>query len=356
MKLHLSILVLVALAGCRNNYYTEKDFSSVLKADVHVHINTLNGYFEKQAKSDNFILLTINVDNSDSYSIEKQFTAAIESESKNPGRVFYSATFHFDTAGWGTEAWSRRAIQNLGGYLFYKPVSVKLWKNIGMTVRDKTGRFIMVDDPGLDPVIKFIISKKLPVTGHLGEPRNCWLPLDKMTVAGDSSYFAENPQYHMYLHPDYPSYEDQIKARDHLLEKHPDLIFIGCHLGSLEWNVDELAKRLDKFPNMAVDMAARICHLQYQAMTNNKKVREFCIKYQDRLLYGTDMSDHDSGDENSLKNRMHETWTSDWKFFVTGDRMRSYNFRGDFYGLYLPKDVVDKIFYKNAVRWYKMKI
>ena len=64
--------------------------------------------------------------------------------------------------------------------------------------------------------------------------------------------------------------------------------FIGAHLGSLEWNVDELARRLDKFPNMAVDMAARITHLQFQSATNWQKVHDFMIKYQDRLLYATD--------------------------------------------------------------------
>ena len=62
----------------------------------------------------------------------------------------------------------------------------------------------MIDDPAIEPVINFIISKNLPITGHLGEPRNCWLPLNEMTVSGDSSYFAENPQYHMFLHPEYP--------------------------------------------------------------------------------------------------------------------------------------------------------
>lgn len=101
-----------------------------------------------------------------------------------------------------------------------------------------------------------------------------------MTVKSDSAYFANHPHYHMYLHPEYPSYEDQINARDHMLEKHPELTFIGCHLGSLEWNIDELAKRLDKFPNMAVDMAERICHLEYQSAKDLKKVRDFCIKYQ----------------------------------------------------------------------------
>ena len=215
-------------------------------------------------------------------------------------------------------------------------VSVKLWKNIGMTVRDKNGKFIMVDDPLLKPVIDFIISRNLPVTGHLGEPRNCWLPLSEMTVSSDSSYFAENPQYHMFLHPEYPSYEDQINARDHLLEMHPDLKFIGCHLGSLEWNVDELAKRLDKFPNMAVDMAARICHLQYQSARDREKVRDFCIKYQDRLLYGTDLSDND-GNTEGLKSWIHETWIDDWKYFTTDEKMTSDKFKGSFEGLAAAK-------------------
>ena len=69
----------------------------------------------------------------------------------------------------------------------------------------------------------------------------------------------------MYLHPEMPSYEDQINARDNILAEYPGLDFIGAHLGSLEWNVDELARTLDRFPNMKVDMAARIGHLKNQS-------------------------------------------------------------------------------------------
>jgi hypothetical protein len=235
-------------------------------------------------------------------------------------------------------------------------VSVKLWKNIGMTERDKNGKFIMVDDPALKPVIDFIISKNLPITGHLGEPRNCWLPLNQMTVSSDSSYFAENPKYHMFLHPEYPSYEDQIDARDHLLALHPDLKFVGCHLGSLEWSVDELAKRLDKFPNMAVDMAARICHLQYQSAKDRDKVRNFCIKYQDRLLYGTDLSYDENDDKEKSAERIHETWLDDWRYFTSKDNMTSTSFRGTFEGLLLPKEVIRKIYSENAIKWYNLNV
>lgn len=214
----------------------------------------------------------------------------------------------------------------------------------------------MIDDPGLKPVIDFIVSKNIPVTGHLGEPRNCWLPLKEMTVRGDSSYFAENPQYHMFLHPEFPSYEDQINARDHLLDLHPDLRFIGCHLGSLEWNVDSLAARLDKFPNMVVDMAARICHLQYQSANDRESVRRFIIKYQDRLLYGTDMSDEGSDNREDKQSYIHQTWLDDWKYFTSDDEMTSSHFRGKFNGLKLPKEVIRKIYGKNAIKWYNLKI
>jgi predicted TIM-barrel fold metal-dependent hydrolase len=344
------------LFGCGNRYYSEQDFASVLKIDSHIHIGSDDGVFEDQAAKDNFLLITLNVDHSDSANIRKQMDNALISVQKYPGKVFYGPTFLFDTAGWGTDGWTEKIIAQLDKDISAGAIGVKIWKNIGMTVRDRNGKFIMVDDPGLEPVIEFIKSKGLPITGHLGEPRNCWLPLDEMTVTSDSSYFARNPQYHMFLHPEYPSYEDQINTRDNMLAKHPDLKFIGCHLGSLEWNVDSLAKRLDRFPNMVVDMSARICHLQFQSAKNRDRIRDFCIKYQDRLLYGTDSGYNGSNNPDSFKNGMHETWINDWKYFVTDDEMTSDTFRGTFTGLKLPKEVVDKIYNENAIKWYKLKI
>jgi predicted TIM-barrel fold metal-dependent hydrolase len=353
MKINIATLAVsfLAMAGCQSDFYSLRDFTSVPKIDSHVHLSSNNDIFENQAETDNFRLITVNVDHSDSASVKEQLEWALSETKKHPGKIFYSAAFYFDTAGWGTIGWSERTIKDLNDNISGGAISVKLWKNIGMTVRDKNGRFIMVDDPLIKPLIDFIASKNLPVTGHLGEPRNCWLPLNEMTVSSDSSYFAENPQYHMFLHPEYPSYEDQISARDHLLEMHPDLKFIGCHLGSLEWNIDELAKRLDKYPELAVDMAARICHLQYQSSKDRKKVRDFCIKYQDRLLYGTDLSDNDGNQEN-LSSWIHNTWLDDWKYFTSKEKMTSDTFRGTFEGLQLPKEVVRKIYSENAIRWY----
>jgi len=359
MKLRIILLSVIAglAISCQNNFYSADDFSSVLKIDSHVHINSDDGAFEDQAAIDNFILVSLNVDHGDSANIRKQFDNASLSAARHPGKVFFGPTFLFDTIGWGTDEWSEKIISQLDKDLSAPGViTVKIWKNIGMTVRDRNGRFIMVDDPGISPVFQFIKSKGFPLTGHLGEPRNCWLPLEEMTVSSDSSYFARNTQYHMFLHPEYPSYEDQINARDHLLAMNPDLTFIGCHLGSLEWNVDSLAKRLDKFPGMAVDMSARICHLQYQSAIDRERVRDFCMKYQDRLLYGTDIGYSGSNNPEGFKKNTHETWIDDWKYLTSKAEMTSNKFRGTFEGLQLPKKVIDKIYYENAVKWYKLPV
>jgi predicted TIM-barrel fold metal-dependent hydrolase len=358
MKIRLVLFVLSAtvIFGCADSSYKMDDYANVKKIDSHIHIRSTDGAFEGIASSDNFVLISLNVDHGDSADLAAQQDFASASAKKYPGRVFFGPSFFFDTAGWKTEEWSKKVISGLEKDLAAEgAVAVKIWKNIGMTVRDREGKFIMADDPGLEPVYKFIISRGLPITGHLGEPRNCWLPLDQMTVSSDSSYFARNPQYHMYLHPDYPSYEEQINARDNLLNKHPELTVIGCHLGSLEWNVDSLALRLDKYPNMAVDMSARICHLQYQSARDAKRVRDFIIKYQDRLLYGTDNGYSGSDNSEGFKKRMHETWLDDWKYFATDEQMTSNKFRGTFTGLKLPKGVVNKIYYTNAIKWYKLK-
>lgn len=350
----VSLLFIPLIISCTGKYYSEKDFVSVPKIDSHIHINSDDGVFEEQAAADNYILVTLNVDHSDSAGIRMQYNFAVNSAKEHPGKVFYAPAFLFDTAGWGTDAWSDKIISQLEKDI-NGAVAVKIWKNIGMTVRDRNGRFIMADDPGLDRIFEFIKSKNLPVAAHLGEPRNCWLPLNEMTVSSDSGYFASNPQYHMFLHPEYPSYVDQVSARDNLVLKNPGLNFICCHLGSLEWNVDSIADRLDRFPNMVVDMSARICHLQYQSSIDREKVRNFIIRYQDRLLYGTDAG-YNGKNPVEFSRQMHKTWLADWKYFTTGKEMTATQFNGKFRGLKLPREIVDKIYYINAENWYKLTV
>jgi hypothetical protein len=334
-----------------NDFYTAEDFYTIKKIDAHVHIYTDQPDYAKQAAEDNFRLLTITLDDvNEPPPMEVQQQFALQQVKIFPGQVAFATTISVRNFNDGN--WQQQTIAWLKNSFAKGAIAVKIYKVIGMSLRDKAGKLVMIDDPRIDSVFDFIIQNKIPVLGHLGEPKNCWLPLEEMTIKGDKSYYTAFPVYHMYLHPEFPSYEDQIAARDHLLEKHPDMQFIGAHLGSLEWNVDELAKRLDKFPNMAVDMAARITHLQFQSATGWQKVHDFIIKYQDRLLYATDNVIEVSSDFNKMKPDIHASRLKDWKFFTTDDEMMVPDFKEKFKGLKLPKEVINKIYRTNAEKWF----
>lgn len=349
-----SCLGVLLFASCTSNYYSKEDFATVKKIDTHTHLNCANTALAEQAKQDNFKLLAINVDVPEDPALEVQLSSAKAQQSKYPAQIDFVTAFTL--ANWNSPQWTSQTIAKLKAEFAQGALGIKIWKSIGMVYKDSNNHFIMIDNPRFDSVINYVIQQDKTVLGHLGEPKNCWLPLDSMTVNSDKSYYSQHPQYHMYLHPEYPSYQQQITARDNFIERHPNMRFVGAHLGSLEWSVDELAKRLDKYPNMAVDMAERICHLQYQSQKNKQKVRDFMIKYQDRLLYGTDKwIDTTITNTDSLKAATHNTWLKDWQYFVTDDTMTNDTVNGSFTGLKLPKTVVDKIFYSNAVHWFKIK-
>lgn len=356
MKLTFSVLSCIALllSSCGGDeYYTLEDFASVPKVDTHVHPNTENTALVQQARADNFIFLAVNVDAPHYPTLDEQLRLAIIQKKAGPENVDFLTTISLEN--WHDPDWANQTIDRLKDAFAKGALGIKLWKNIGMVYKDSAGSFIMVDDPRFDPVIAFIKGQDKTVMAHLGEPKNCWLPLDSMTVNGDRNYYRRNPQYHMYLHPENPSYETLISARDRFVEKHPDMRFVGAHLGSLEWSVDELAKRLDRFPNMAVDMAARISHLQYQSRKDRERVRDFLIRYKDRLIYATDAGMTPDADPTRAKQNLHDRWMADWKYFVTDEVMTSPQVNGEFTGLKLPKDVIDHIFYKNAVKWFKIE-
>ncbi|HEX5553424.1 MAG TPA: amidohydrolase family protein [Chitinophagaceae bacterium] len=333
-----------------NSYYATEDFYKVKKIDVHAHALTTDPAFVQQARDDDFILISLNTEVPYYPPIDSQQYITLQLHRNFPDNIYYVTTFGTKTI--NQPGWSDRQLAYLKRSFDSGAIGVKVWKNIGMTIRDKDSNFIMVDDPVFDPIFNYLEQNDIPVIGHIGEPKNCWLPLGQMTTNNDRAYFATHPEYHMYLHPEYPSYDDIIRSRDHLLEKHPRLRFIGAHLASLEWDVGEIAKRLDKFPNMSVEPSARLGQLQYQSIQNWQKVHDFFIRYQDRIMYGTDLQADESQTPEEVKKQAHERWTKDWKYFTSGDSLHSPFVNRKFKGLHLPKVVVDKIFYKNAEKWY----
>lgn len=336
-----------------SQFYSEADFDQVEKIDAHVHFNFQETSLLQQAKKDNFRFISINVGPDYYPSINEQLNIASSILKDHHKWFSFATTFsinHYEDATWQDDT-----IRYIRNSLEKGAIAVKVWKNIGMEMKDKEGQFVMIDNPRFTPIFEFLTNANIPLIGHLGEPKNCWLPVNEMTVDGDRQYFSSHPEYHMYLHPDYPSYEDQIQARDQLLQNHPDLKFIGAHLGSMEWSVEEISKRLDIYPNLAVDLAQRISHLQYQAVNNWQQVHDFLIKYQDRILYGTDIEVGTSKTANQRNCEAHDIWMRHWRFFSSSEKMRVPKVQDEFKGMHLPRVVIDKLYRLNAIKWYNLR-
>ena len=131
------------------------------------------------------------------------------------------------------------------------------------------------------------------------------------------------------------------------MAENPKLRVVGAHLGSMESDVDEIAKRLDRYPNFAVDMAARVPYFMLQP---RDKVRAFLIRYQDCILYATDLVVMPQDDTAKAIQNITSTYEQDWKFFATD---QSVEYKGHTYqGLLLPAPVLRKLFHDNAIHWF----
>lgn len=350
----LSILfaLIFICTACQSNqeiYYSTDDFKSLEKIDAHVHLNVANPVVIEQGVEDNLKMITLNVASGRTPVAEQQ-RVALELRKEHSDRLAYTSAFSLEDFN-KSETWQQNTLDYLEQSIENGAIGVKVWKNIGMELRDENDDFVMIDDSQFDPIFQYLSDESIPLFGHIGEPKNCWLPLEEMTVANDRDYFENNPQYHMHLHPEYPSYEEIIAARDAMLDKNPDLTFFGAHLGSMEWSIEMMSEHLDKYPNMILGMAHRIPHLQYLAQQNHEALREFFIKYQDRFLYSTDLQLYDSSDPEEVRQLAADTWRSDWEFFVTDNTLEVWQVEGNFQGLKLPKEVVDKLYRDNARNW-----
>ena len=347
-----------APAGAQGASMTVAQVMQMPKIDAHAHIGNVSpahlrafvAFLEKY----NLRWLNIAVGGMNWPRLSRQIGSAQALHSAHPERIAWATSF--DLTNWGQADWAKAANGTIDDGYAGGAVAVKIWKDVGMVLKDPDGKYVMADDARLDPVFSALAKNGRTLVAHLGEPRNCWLPVDQMTVDGDRRYFAANPEYHGLLHPEIPNYEAQVAARDRMLERHPTLRVVGCHLGSLEYDVAELAKRLDKYPNLAVDLSARIVHLQIQP---RDKVQAFIVKYQDRLLYGTDIqfgrgSGAEGADPTRALARIAATYESDATWLATDQELALENVRTGFKsrGVALPESVLRKIYYENARKRY----
>ncbi len=253
----------------------------------------------------------------------------------HPGRFLTFALVNFD--GIDDEDWSQRETKRLEESFVAGAKGLKFHKTLGLRHRYKDGKLMRVDDPKLDPIWELCGKYKRPVVIHVADPAAFFTPLDR-----------SNERWHeLNSHPDWLFHGEQFPKREELLDqlhrviaKHPNTKFINTHFGNNAEDLASVADKLDKYPNMYVDIDARISELGRQPYTT----RKFFLKYQDRIMFGTDTPPR--RDAFRIYYRFLET---DDEYF---DCSASHHRQGfwNIYGIYLPREVLEKVYFKNAER------
>jgi predicted TIM-barrel fold metal-dependent hydrolase len=158
---------------------------------------------------------------------------------------------------------------------------VKVWKDLGMYARDDKGKLLKADDPRLDPFWARCGELGLPVLIHTADEKEYWQPL----TYNSFHYGLRAEQDQHYHNPEMPAWEELIRQRDAILKRHPKTRFIGAHMGSQSLDLKQLGETFETYPNFFVDTAAR---QRILGRLNPTAVRDFFVKYQDRILFGTD--------------------------------------------------------------------
>jgi predicted TIM-barrel fold metal-dependent hydrolase len=171
------------------------------------------------------------------------------------------------------------------------------------------------------------------------------------------SYYSTNPQWHLYGKPEYPSHEAIIAARDNIMKKHPTLVVVGAHLGSLEHDLEGIAARLEKYPNFNIEVAARTRNLTRHP---SDKVRALFLKYPTRIMYGVDSTwapySRNAAPTDMQRqghvNRLTLQYKADYDYYAGSGEM-TYNNRKTT-ALNLPRSVLEKFYHENAERIYRL--
>ena len=320
-------------------------FAEINPIDAHVHLYKDDPAFGALLQRLKLRILDIClIDDRDPYfqAMEPQRGDVRRVVHSTSGRAVFCTTFSpydFEEPGF-----SARAIRQLNQDFADGAVAVKIYKTIGMEIKTKAGKYLMPDDPAFKPVYKDIAAHHRTVVAHLAEPDSCWEPPNP--ASPDYEYYEQHPQEYAYAHPEWPSKAAILAARDHVLAKYPKLRVVGAHLGSMEADLNEMAQRFDRYPNFAVDTAARV---PYFILQPREKVRAFLIKYQDRILYATDLVVMPQDNTEKALQEWTSTYERDWKFFATDQTVeyKGHNARG----LRLPESVLRKLYRDNAIRW-----
>jgi len=215
---------------------------------------------------------------------------------------------------------------------------LKVLKELGLGVRDASGKLIAIDDPRLDPAWDECARLGIPVFIHVADPEAFFRPIDAHNERYEE--LNEHPDWSFYG-PQFPSLPELMAQRDRMFAKHPNTKFVALHFGSWPENLDFVESTLVNFPNVMIETGAREGELGRQP----RRTRDLFIKYSDRIMFGTD----EGAEEAMYQNYFRWLETSDEYFPYAQYPQQG---RWMIYGMGLPDDVLENVYHRNAERLF----
>jgi predicted TIM-barrel fold metal-dependent hydrolase len=247
-------------------------------------------------------------------------------------------------------------------------VGLKISKGLGLGYPAPDMKsFLAVDDPGLDPLFEKAGELGMPVAIHTSDPKAFWQPANEKNERWDELQAHPEWSFHGEAQPGlkWPSWEALYAAFERRVARHPKTTFIGVHFGNNPEDPDTVGKMLDRLPNLYIDTAARVPEI---GRHDPDKMRRFFIKYQDRVVFGTDtgvgesqqeMMYGSSGSAPPTEKDEKRFFSATWRYFETRDRAfespTPIQGRWKISGVGLPEPVLRKIYFENAARLLKWK-
>jgi predicted TIM-barrel fold metal-dependent hydrolase len=213
---------------------------------------------------------------------------------------------------------------------------IKFWKNLGLSVRDRTGNLLRVDDERLAPIFDKAAELSIPVMFHIADPDAFFLPVDGLNERFEE--LAAHPDWS--FHGSQFSKKELLDQRDRVIARHPKTTFVAAHVAECGEHLARAAHLLENHPNVLLDISARASELGRQPYS----ARALFLRFPDRILFGSDLVPEES---------MYRLY---FRFLETADEYFDYpshasrQGRWQIHGIYLPDEVLRKVYRENALR------
>ncbi|MCY7422433.1 MAG: amidohydrolase family protein [Chitinophagaceae bacterium] len=241
---------------------------------------------------------------------------------------------NIDFAGIGETNWTNEAVAKLEADVKNGANGLKIYKSLGFSVKDNSGKRVTVDDPRLDAIWSKCGELGIPVLIHTADPKPFWDPLDE-----NNERWLELKTHagRKRSDTDPAPFETLIEEQHRIFKKHSKTTFIAAHFGWYANNLAHLDTLLTALPNVVVEFGAVIAELGRQP----HMAKQFFTKYQDRIMFGKD-------------SWVPEEYHTYFRVLETEDEYfpyhKKYHAFWKMYGMGLPDNILKKVYYQNALR------